>query len=505
MKRWERLFLVSGIQPETDKNKEQSTEDSVGDMLLSTEETTLESKAPENDAESEVIERSLDPPPCWSKELHLDRNSYLTRYPPNGRRTIQYHKAKVDYFSKNKHSQGMVMRVITYLDVAKTVVQEIHEWFENRQDKMFKRVRYVLEGRFVEDYFPGSTGEVKRWVEYPGKSRDIDFYVSGRLDRMCRREEWIGESIAEYYDGRTDYLTYRSILLSLNKEKVGGKSSYSYILPSGGLQNDIYVLRITQTFDQNPAVPSGSDIAQRTFYLTEGRIVTQYHFVSGKITQKVKVLSHGKSSGVLSGGDELSAEDLEGIQEAALVERECFSSVKMSYMQLMNVIKIRNEGEKNVHIERTVFERALDRAEKGVTGTIGVEESDQADAKGVDYLTPFLRHISNLSEITKEEALEVRQSCLDALKARLVERANIIQSRLNEENTKLARKQEQFQRSQREGDLSTEEYEKYCTEAMFRIQILEQRLVAHEESALKKFSDLDIRLASDPRLKVLRV
>ena len=31
------------------------------------------------------------------------------------------------------------------------------------------------------------------------------------------------------------------------------------------------------------------------------------------------------------------------------------------------------------------------------------------------------------------------------------------------------------------GDLSTEEYEKYCTEAMFRIQILEQRLAAHEE------------------------
>ena len=54
------------------------------------------------------------------------------------------------------------------------------------------------------------------------------------------------------------------------------------------------------------------------------------------------------------------------------------------------------------------------------------------------------------------------------------------------------------------GDLSTEEYERYCTEAMFRIQILEQRLAAHEEAALKKFSELDIRLASDTRLKVLR-
>lgn len=93
---------------------------------------------------------------------------------------------------------------------------------------------------------------------------------------------------------------------------------------------------------------------------------------------------------------------------------------------------------------------------------------------------------------------------MDALRARLVERANIIQSRLNDENAKLGREQERFQRSQREGDLSTEEYEKYCTEAMFRIQILEQRLATHEEAALRKFAELDAKLAGDERLKILR-
>ena len=39
---------------------------------------------------------------------------------------------------------------------------------------------------------------------------------------------------------------------------------------------------------------------------------------------------------------------------------------------------------------------------------------------------------------------------------------------------------------------------------MFRIQILEQRLATHEEAALKKFADLDFKLAGDERLKVLR-
>jgi hypothetical protein len=137
-------------------------------------------------------------------------------------------------------------------------------------------------------------------------------------------------------------------------------------------------------------------------------------------------------------------------------------------------------------------------------GVFHADKTNQNETKQSDYLTPFLRIVRDSSRITKEEALEIRQTCLDSLKARLVERANIIQTRLHDENTRLAKRQEQFQRSQREGDLSTEEYEKYCTEAMFRIQILEQRLSAHEEAALKKFSDLDMKLSVDPRLKILR-
>jgi len=497
--KWEHLFLGSGPMGRDESgSKNQGSGD---DLLMGQGADDVRNDSPER-KDSDTIERQLDPPPSWCKDISIDRSRYLLRYPPLGRRTVQYHKAKVDYFAKNKHPQAMVMRVITYLDSSRVTVSEIHEWFENRRDKMYKRVRYFLEGRFVEEFFPGSVGEVRRWEEHPGKRRDIDFYVSGRLDRMCRREEIIGERISEYFEGRTDFLTFRSMLVTQSREKAGSKTSYT--LPSGGLNNDLYVLRINQSFDRNPAAPSGTDIAHRTFHLTEAKVVTQYHFAKGKITQKVKVHSHAKSGGILAGaGEELSAEDLEGIQEAALIERECFAAVKLSYVQIMNIIKIRSEFESGVVIEKTVFENALERAEKGATGAVGVEEDNQSDAKGVDYLTPFLRNIKDLSKITKEEALEVRQACLDALKARLVERANIIQSRLNEENAKLARKQEQFQRSQREGDLSTEEYEKYCTEAMFRIQILEQRLVAHEESAIQKFGNLDSKLSTEPRLAVL--
>lgn len=36
-----------------------------------------------------------------------------------------------------------------------------------------------------------------------------------------------------------------------------------------------------------------------------------------------------------------------------------------------------------------------------------------------------------------------------------------------------------------------------------QFQVLEQRLVLHEENALKKYADLDAKLASDTRLKAL--
>lgn len=124
----------------------------------------------------------------------------------------------------------------------------------------------------------------------------------------------------------------------------------------------------------------------------------------------------------------------------------------------------------------------------------------------IDYLSPFLQsvHAPAGSDLNKEDAQAVREMCLRNLKERLLERANIIQTRLDKENSLLAKRQAAFQRSQREHDQGTdEEFERFCSETMFRIQILEQRLASHEESALQKYADMDQRLHSDPRLRSL--
>lgn len=503
---WEQLFFTGfknsdGVEGDADAD---GADDGDGDLMeRDNGEAGPESK---DDPES----RYFDAPPSWVYPLSITRSKYLLKYPPMGKRTVQYYCAKADFFAKAVNNQSMVMRVTLFLDKSCTTVKEVHEWFESRKDKMYKRVRYVLENRrFVEYYHPGSMGEMKKKTEYPGRSIETDFHVDGRLDRMCRREEVIGERINEYFQGRTDLMDYRSIDITTDSALAGSRQ---FILPGGTLAPELYILRMIQKFEKDPTINNGTDIAQRVFYVSEGKAVFSYHFADSQITGVVKTYLHtrGPLIPIISDfalNQEVGLDDdPDALQEAATIERECYSLIKGSFQQYERMQETRRESEKQIQVEKNVFEKAMDAMDRNASmdAYSKVTEVSGGEGKGTDYLTPFLRNVQDLSKITKEEALEIRQSSLDALKARLVERANIIQTRLHDENAKLARKQEQFQRSQREGDLSTEEYEKYCTEAMFRIQILEQRLAAHEETAVRKFQDLDSRLSNDPRLRVIR-
>lgn len=63
----------------------------------------------------------------------------------------------------------------------------------------------------------------------------------------------------------------------------------------------------------------------------------------------------------------------------------------------------------------------------------------------------------------------MREKCLKALKDRLIERANIIQARLDEERAALAKRQQNFNRDRDQmTQEEEEEYEKAVEESMFR-------------------------------------
>ncbi len=124
-----------------------------------------------------------------------------------------------------------------------------------------------------------------------------------------------------------------------------------------------------------------------------------------------------------------------------------------------------------IRVEKTVFEIAQERAKEDAS------KSDERDDKGAesskaDFLTPYLvQFAANPASPTMEEARKARDACLDALRHRLIERANIIQRRLDDENAKFAKEQASYQRSRDHVEGADEQFEKFCQDAMFRINV----------------------------------
>ncbi|CAM9228570.1 unnamed protein product, partial [Choristocarpus tenellus] len=382
----------------------------------------------------------------------------------------------------------------------------------------------------VSEWFrPGRFDSLRNYISWSGRQRELHFFVEARLDGLVSRVEDIGHKIIQRLQGRPDSLTYRSVNVMASEEAKAKNIPQTYILPGGDGGGDMVVYKMTEKYQRNRNTPADQDIAKRTFYLSDGRIQTIYHYADGSVTSaskmhfkdsranapfiyenegmkggEVSINAHGVGTGREGGGG--GGELEETLQDVVLAEKDCFTEARHLHLETLELIKLRESQERSVSLSRPLFETARERrAEQEKISEQLAHDEEDVDHHQVDYLTPFLQHVPNVRSISLENAQRARDACLKALKDRLLERANIINSRLNEETSALAKKQAAFQRNQRDNDANAEEeFEIFCSEAMFRIQqVLEQRLVQHEESALKKYAEMDARLGSDPRLRVL--
>lgn len=106
---WESLFpqeyLVTGRDDEsTSTLLDEANEDMIEEK---TGERPLTAKCNKPDSFIEVA-RSFENPPSWVSLITLERIKYQIRYPPLGRRTVQYYCAKADFFAKNEHPQVFI-------------------------------------------------------------------------------------------------------------------------------------------------------------------------------------------------------------------------------------------------------------------------------------------------------------------------------------------------------------------------------------------------------------
>jgi hypothetical protein len=309
----------------------------------------------------------------------------------------------------------------------------------------------------------------------------------------------------EHYEHRDDGLLYRSVTMHRSEEE----PLHHYALPSPELARELPLRSMTEKFERHPDVPANSDIRRRKFYLNQKRIAIDFHYAEGRLTHASRVydLRAGSQATELTNLDPFAEPVLPsvvdaGFKAAQLAEKECFGAVRTSLRETERILATRSGEEGNPTTEKSVFETARERA-KADGGTAGREEAAEESVKKVDYLTPFLQGVRDPARLMRDEAERVRTECLKAMKKRLLDRADIIERRLVKEQAALAKKQATFQRNRDHMEGADEEFEAFCKEAMFRIQILEQRLQRHEEAALLKYEELNNKLKGDPRLAVL--
>jgi hypothetical protein len=462
----------------------------------------------ENLDDVEEREQILDMPPSWVGKLSIARERVALRYGNTGCRTVLYERAKMEVFAPGANDMGLLTRLTVFKDLSRTIPMEVREEFASRKDKLYRRVRFPLKGTMHEHFQPGRKTGLKLLIDQPGRSLELYFYLTARLDGKTKRIEKIGKKILEYFEERDDYLSFRSILLDRTNAQSRDGRRGTYNLPSGQL-GDLVVTRMKQKFDRNPEMNADDDVANRTFYVEDPkdqRCVCVYHYGDNNIRcstrEYYKDESRTPSESFAAKFDPGARE--EEVEAIWLEEKALHQEFKDAGKEARDILLHRKQEEGRVILDRSVFETARERAKAEASKVEEEEEVEEVkDERYVEYLSPFLQQCKDSKDPSREEAAKARAACLAALKERLLERANIIQRRLDEENSALSKKQANFQRSRDHMEGADEAFEKFCSEAMFRISILEQRLSRHEESALSKYAALDQKLRQDPRLEIL--
>eukprot|EP00736_Rhodelphis_marinus_P008612 Rmarinus@m.20835 len=462
-------------------------------------------------------EQVLDLPRSWSGKIHIPRDVFVTKYQSEdttapGHKIIDYLCAKLELFADYKRDDGMVSRLTKYSDRARTLEVEVRETFAHRKDKLVVRARYPLEEQVNEWFDPGRSFGLRSLCTVGNKQREITFYPTARLDGLVARKDIFGVKSTETFQDRDDKLAYRSVHLTPpDNEKSIWESRDARRTEVDDRDFSSYrITKMTEKFERDleNATATKPGICKRNYYVEEGKIRIEYHCAPGTITRSNRVYCK-------DGTTQITQVDpfekppkksalLDEYHSLLTAEKDCGQAVREAAREARDIVQTRVREEQGIHLHVSIYDTIRNRPQD--SGYEDRERGDDGEAasKEYDYLAPFLVHRKDgqpLAKLKPQQAQEAREMCLRALKDRLIERANIIQSRLQEEQDALSKRQSAFQRNRDHVDKAEEEeFEQYVQEASFRIHILDQRLARHEEQALQKYAELDRKLRSDPRL-----
>lgn len=220
-------------------------------------------------------------------------------------------------------------------------------------------------------------------------------------------------------------------------------------------------------------------LAQRIILLEEKNVITEYYKKNGGVEREVKAYSDRRNQDV---------NPLEKYQQDIMNdEKATINAIRSIIQEVMDLVRMRRREEDVQRVDFTIKDE--NASTKIDEKEVLPDERKQFDItpSHLDYLIPFLFEGKDVKSLTIDEAKQVSDACLSACKDRLLQRGNIIQNRLNEENAKLEDIRFKYQQDENNNVAGVDEFEKASKEVIFRINVLEKRLGEHEHASLEKY------------------
>eukprot|EP00927_Polykrikos_kofoidii_P043005 TRINITY_DN37060_c0_g1_i1.p1 TRINITY_DN37060_c0_g1~~TRINITY_DN37060_c0_g1_i1.p1 ORF type:complete len:868 (+),score=192.76 TRINITY_DN37060_c0_g1_i1:79-2604(+) len=483
----------------------------------------------------------LDMPPPWSDRPDIPREAFHARC-YQGEKTIFYHKCKVEQYAPYTQDDGLVQRITLYKDVRRQIPLEIRERFKHRRDKLVERRRKPMQNETIERFDPGRLsasasggGALKEFREIGAVSRELIFYHS-RLDGLVRSVEMIGRKVFEHFEDRDDRLIYHSVTLDppsdpgVTTNQRGGPKKDTWNVESWG---DVPIRKMTQKFARNPAVHPDEDIHKMCYFLIDpvaqnGKIRVDYHREPGKLNYK-SIMYINEDNNLRRIPKSLPQPTQQQVQKFLQMQKNCTDTLNDSHQKVNMELNQRRKEENTIRgsrsvqagkkrdltlggsredvLEPSVYDLARRSARVDAMREGAEEEKQEETSSKVDILRPYLVDFYDKKTGTLQlDALQaelVAKKCTQDFRKRLTDRAEIIQRRLEDEQDQLRKRRAHMQRRGDNVEKDEREFETYQSGAMFRTQILEQRLARHETQAIAKFQELERMLQEDPRLAAM--
>lgn len=435
-------------------------------------------------------------PLSWAEKIQMP-----VAYPPKEHRVELYDKAKLELSTSSNNVN--FTKLTRYDDKERTEETESIEVFSGRSDHLLERnTRTAPSQTFVETFSEFHPLGLRRWSETLGVERTIEFHPRMRTDGLVyRKEEYVELKVEETFQDRHDGLTKRIIRVERMLEGDYIPKDALILTKSDG--EETAVVKIEEHYGDLDEIkakleednkPAGQIITSRIFHLVENRIsVTRACHDGVDIISNTEVIKNEQTDTTTRHALEKTCEEnstckeivSSGVTKAIIAERDSISSVLSISEDVLHLCLVRSNEEQSWLKQQgdasgspTVIEKVPREQEE--MPNVNMEEEP------CDYLAPFLIGIDNVDHLSPEEAERIKEACLGALKDRLLERAQIMQSKLDEE---MAKAKEESHGSA--GDAS----------AAARVMVWEKRLEQHEQLSLEKYALLQEKLNADARLQ----